>query len=298
MPSERDIQLVRGFNRLVTRQVGALNDRYLGRRPLGESRVLFEVGESGATPRDLRARLGLDSGYLSRMIRSLRREGLVDERPNPADGRTKLLRLTRRGRAELRTLNRMADEFAGSALAPLTGEQRARLLAAQADVQRLLAVSMVTIERESPSSADARWCLGHYFAELRERFGLDERRTLPAEEADLVPPAGAFLVARSNGQPAGCGALKTHAPGVGELTRMWVDAPHRGLGIGARMLDALEAEAAQLGHDSVRLYTERSLSEAQAMYRSRGYVEIARYNDDPYATHWFEKRLGQPSAGA
>ena len=83
MVSEHDIQLVRGFNRLVTRQVGALNDRYLGRRPLGESRVLFEVGESGATPRDLRARLGLDSGYLSRMIRSLRREGLVDERAQP-----------------------------------------------------------------------------------------------------------------------------------------------------------------------------------------------------------------------
>ena len=293
MVSERDIQLVRGFNRLVTRQVGALNDRYLGRRPLGESRLLFEVGESGATPRDLRARLGLDSGYLSRMIRSLRREGLVEERPSPADRRTKLLRLTRKGRAELRTLNRMSDEFAASALAPLSGKQRARLLHAQADVQRLLAVSMVTIERESPSSADARWCLGHYFTELRERFGLEEHRTLPAEEAELLPPAGAFLVARSNGQPAGCGALKTHAPGVGELTRMWVDRPHRGVGIGARMLDALEAEAVRLGHSAVRLYTERSLSEAQAMYRSRGYVEIPRYNDDPYATHWFEKRLGR-----
>ena len=291
MVSEHDIQLVRGFNRLVTRQVGALNDRYLGRRPLGESRVLFEVGESGATPRDLRARLGLDSGYLSRMIRSLRREGLVEERPSPADGRTKQLRLTRKGRVELRTLNRLSDEFAALALTPLTDEQRSRLLDAQADVQRLLAVSMVTIERESPSSADARWCLGHYFAELGERFGLEEHRTLPAEEAELLPPAGAFLVARANGQPAGCGALKTHAPGVGELTRMWVDGPHRGLGIGARMLDALEAEAAGLGHASVRLYTERSLSEAQAMYRSRGYVEIPRYNDDPYATHWFEKRL-------
>jgi DNA-binding MarR family transcriptional regulator/GNAT superfamily N-acetyltransferase len=292
MVSGHDIQLVRGFNRLVTRQVGALNDRYLGRRPLGESRVLFEVGESGATPRDLRARLGLDSGYLSRMIRSLRREGLVEERPSPADRRTKELRLTRKGRVELRTLNRLSDEFAASALAPLTDEQRGRLLDAQADVQRLLAVSMVTIERESPSSADARWCLGHYFAELRERFGLEEERTLPAEEAELLPPAGAFLVARSNGQPAGCGALKTHTPGVGELTRMWVDGPHRGLGVGARMLDALEAEAARLGHASVRLYTERSLSEAQAMYRSRGYAEIPRYNDDPYATHWFEKRLG------
>lgn len=128
---------------------------------------------------------------------------------------------------------------------------------------------------------------------MRERFGLEEHRTLPAEEAELVPPAGAFLVARSNGQPAGCGALKTQAPGIGELTRMWVDRPHRGVGIGARMLDALEAEAVRLGHSAVRLYTERSLSEAQAMYRSRGYVEIPRYNDDPYATHWFEKRLGR-----
>jgi GNAT superfamily N-acetyltransferase len=227
------------------------------------------------------------------MIRSLRREGLVEARPSPADRRTKQLRLTREGRAELRTLNRMSDEFAAAALAPLSAEQRARLLDAQADVQRLLAVSMVTIGRESPSSADARWCLGHYFAELRERFGLEEDRTLPAEEVELVPPAGAFLVARSNGQPAGCGALKTHAPGVGELTRMWVDRPHRGVGIGARMLDELEAQAVRLGHACVRLYTERSLLEAQAMYRSRGYVEIPRYNDDPYATHWFEKRLSR-----
>jgi DNA-binding MarR family transcriptional regulator/GNAT superfamily N-acetyltransferase len=291
MVSERDIQLVRGFNRLVTRQVGALNDRYLGRRPLGESRVLFEVGADGATPRDLRARLGLDSGYLSRMLSSLRQEGLVDEQPNPADRRTKLLRLTGRGRAELRTLNRMADDFAEAELAPLSGEQRARLLRAQAEVQRLLAVSMISVERESPSSADARWCLGHYFAELRDRFGLDEHRTLPAEAADLVPPFGAFFLARANGQPAGCGALKTHAPGIGELTRMWVDRPHRGLGVGARLLDALEREAAELGHASLRLYTNRTLSEAQELYRSRGYVKIGRYNEDPYATHWFEKGL-------
>ena len=66
MIGQQEIALVRSFNRLVTRQVGALNDRYLGRRPLGEARVLFEIGSNGATPRDVRARLGLDSGYLSR----------------------------------------------------------------------------------------------------------------------------------------------------------------------------------------------------------------------------------------
>jgi DNA-binding MarR family transcriptional regulator/GNAT superfamily N-acetyltransferase len=293
MISEQDIALVRSFNRLVTGQVGALSDRYLGHRPLGESRVLFEIGVDGASPRDLRARLGLDSGYLSRLIGSLERDGLVERRPNPADGRTKRLSLTRSGRSELDELNRISDELAASALAPLTADQRARLLRAQSEVRHLLAISMVEIVPEDPTTADARWCLAHYFTELAERFEehFDPGRTLPADAADLVPPTGAFVVARFSGQPAGCGALKTLRPGVGEIMRMWVDRPHRGLGIGARILEALEGQAAALGHRSVQLYTNRSLDEAKAMYRARGYREIARYNDDPYANHWFEKRL-------
>jgi GNAT superfamily N-acetyltransferase len=167
------------------------------------------------------------------------------------------------------------------------------LLQAQAEVRHLLAISMVQIAPEDPSSADARWCLGHYFAELAERFEeqFDPGRTLPADAADLVPPSGAFLVARFKGQPAGCGALKSLGPGLGEIMRMWVDRPHRGLGIGARILEALERQAAALGHRRVRLYTNRSLTEAKAMYGARGYREIARYNDDPYANHWFEKPL-------
>jgi DNA-binding MarR family transcriptional regulator len=288
MVNEQDIARVRSFNRLVTRQVGVVNDRYIGRRPLGESRVLYEIGAAGATPRDLRARLGLDSGYLSRLLRSLEGDGLVEQRPNPRDGRTKRLALTRAGRSELRALNRSSDQLAAAALEPLTDEQRTRLLEAQTEVKRLLAISMVSIEIEDPKSADARWCLAHYFAELAERFEerFDPVRTLPADAADMVPPAGAFLIVRFNGQPAGCGALKHD-----ELVRMWVDRPHRGLGIGARILDALEQQARALGRETVRLYTNRSLTEAKAMYRARGYVEIPRYNDDPYANHWFEKRL-------
>src|SRR5215218_5519398 len=294
MCSEAEIALVRGFNRLVTRQVGALNDRYLGgRRPLGECRVLFEVGSAGATPRDVRARLGVDSGYLSRMVRSLERDGLVEKRPHPADRRTTLLSLTRAGRAEVRELDRMSDELAAATLAPLSGEERERLLHAQAEVRRLLAVSMVSIVDEDTASSDARWCLAHYFAELRDRLEepFEPRRTLPADRASLTPPTGAFLLARIDGHPAGCGALKTLAPGVGEIMRMWVDPAHRGLGIGARVLHALEDRAAELGHRAVRLYTNRSLAEARTMYRTHGYVEIDRYNQDPYADHWLEKAL-------
>jgi GNAT superfamily N-acetyltransferase/DNA-binding MarR family transcriptional regulator len=281
-----DVDLVRGFNRLVTRQLGALDNPYLGRRPLGECRVMYEIGAGGATARDVRARLGLEPAYLARLVRSLERDGLVEEGSGE-------LRLTSRGLSLLHELDRDSDELAASVLAPLSDEERARLVRAQAEVRRLLAVSMVSVTAEDPSSEDARWCLSHYFAELAERFEehFDPGRTLPADAADLVPPAGAFLIARVSGEPAGCGALKTHRPGVGEIMRMWVDHAHRGLGIGARILDALEEQAVALGHCSVRLYTNRSLGEAKAMYRSRGYEEIPRYNDDPYANHWFEKRL-------
>src|SRR4051812_46592461 len=128
MATRDDIAQVRSFNRLVTSQVGALNDRYLGLRPLGELRVLHEIGPGGATPRDVRARLGLDSGYLSRMIRALQRDGLVDEAPDPADRRTKRLGLTKAGQAEKREMDRLSDDLAASALEPLTEDQRARLL--------------------------------------------------------------------------------------------------------------------------------------------------------------------------
>jgi DNA-binding MarR family transcriptional regulator/ribosomal protein S18 acetylase RimI-like enzyme len=284
MVAAEDIARVRSFNRLVVRQAGGLGD-YMGHRPLGELRVLFEIGGGAATPRDVRVRLGLDSGYLARVLRALQRDGLVETAPNPADRRTKQLRVTRAGRAEMRELDRLSDELAASVIEPLDAQQRERLLTAQAEVRRLLAISLVTIAREDPSSLDARWCLDHYFAELAERFkaGFDPRRTLPA--------AGELLLARFGGQPAGCGMLRPISDGVGEILRMWVDRPHRGLGIGARLLEALEARAAELGHETVRLYTNRSLSEAIAMYRRRGYAEIPRYNEDPNATHWFVKRL-------
>ena len=285
MIPEHDIARVRSFNRLVTRQVGALSDRYLGRLPLGEARVLFEIGSAGAaTPRDIRARLGLDSGYLSRVIGSLKRHGYVEETANPSDGRSKRLRLTRAGRAEQRKMDEASNALAAATLEPLTGEQRKRLLRAEDEVRRLLALSMFSIAVEDPSSSDARWCLDHYFAELDERF--EEGFVAPTDDA-----VAAFVVARLGGQPAGCGALKTLEPGIGEIARVWVDRPHRGLGLGARLLAALEEQAVALGHHTVRLDTNRALDEAQAMYRSNGYRAIPRYNDNPYANHWFEKAL-------
>jgi ribosomal protein S18 acetylase RimI-like enzyme len=107
-----------------------------------------------------------------------------------------------------------------------------------------------------------------------------------------VPPSGVLLLARLDDAALACGALKVIGPGIGEIKRMWVSPQARGLGIAQRLLDALEAHARDMDLTTLRMDTNRTLTEARALYARNGYREIARYNDNPYADHWFEKRLG------
>lgn len=293
MDSEQ-ISQVRRFNRLVTQRAGALEDHFLGRdRPLGESRVLWEIGHDGADLRDLRARLGLDSGYLSRLVQSLASAGLVTLRSGPDDERVRRADLTPAGRAEVAEMDRRSDQVAEAVLAPLADSQRERLVAAMAEVQRLLQAAGARIERVDPASREARWCVSRYFAELAVRFenGFDPGQSLPADDAEMRPPRGAFLVATVDGEPVACGALKPMAPGIGYLKRMWVAPRVRGLGFARRMLAALEQQARELGFTAVRLETNRTLTEAIRLYQSAGYVEVPPFNDEPYAHHWFQKPL-------
>jgi DNA-binding MarR family transcriptional regulator/GNAT superfamily N-acetyltransferase len=289
----RHLQQVRRFNRAVTRRIGALADDYLGcGRPLGEARLLFEIGREGADVRDLRARLTLDSGYLSRLLRSLERQGLVSSRRAADDGRVRRAVLTAKGRSELDALERRSQDAAAALLAPLGERQRERLVAAMGEVERLMRAAAVTIEPADPDSADARACIETYFRELDERFegGFDPARGPSAEPEELVPPAGLFLIARLDGRPVGCGALKLRGKGMGEIKRMWVEPASRGLGIAQRLLDALERHAAEAGVNVLRLDTHRALDEARSLYVRNGYAETAPYNANPYAHHWFEKR--------
>lgn len=297
MPSDiaPDIEQVRRFNRAVTRRIGALSADYLGRsRPLGESRLLFEIGREGCEIRRLRARLGLDSGYAARMLRSLETQGLVRIEPSPRDARVRLARPTSRGLRELGAIDRLSDASAEALLAPLDPSRRARLVAAMADVERLIQASAIEIAVEKPSSAEAHWCVGEYFTEVDRRFdaGFDAGHSIAEDVAQLTPPAGWLLLARIDGEPVGCGALKCDLQGYGEIKRVWVATRARGIGLGRRLLAALEDEARAAGLTLIRLDTNKALVEAQALYRSCGYVEIPRFNDNPCAHHWFEKRLG------
>jgi len=140
---------------------------------------------------------------------------------------------------------------------------------------------------------EARVCLGRYFDEIAARFpeGFDRETDGAAYLDDFEPPAGVFLVAHILGEPAGCGALRTFSPGVAEIKRMWVSPQVRGMGVGRKLLVALEQAARERRLLTVRLDTHSSLAEALRLYRSAGYREIPRFNDNPYAHHWFEKTL-------
>jgi DNA-binding MarR family transcriptional regulator/GNAT superfamily N-acetyltransferase len=288
------VQQVRRFNRLVTQRTGALEDSYLRRgRPLGEARLLFEIGTSNPDVRTLRDRLGLNSGYVSRLLRSLEAQGLIEVRPQAEDGRRRDVSLTRKGKAEFSAYERLSDGLARSWLEPLNSSERERMIAAMAQVERLIRAGSVIVRLEPPNSGTARRCLDSYFRELAERFemGFDPARSNSATEQEMTPPGGYFFVAWMDQQPVGCGALKLGERGIGEVKRMWTAPEARGTGVGRRVLRTIEAKAREVGLRRLRLETNRTLREAQGLYRHEGYREVQPFNSEPYAHHWFEKRL-------
>jgi len=292
---DRDlIDRVRRFNRAVTQRTGALDDSFLARdRPLGQARLLWEIGPDGSDVRLLRSRLDLDSGYLSRLLRSLESDGLVAVEPSHADARVRTARLTSRGLAERAELDRRSDDAAAAILEPLSARDRGRLVTAMAEVERLLAASAVRIAVCDPRHPDARGAVQAYVVELADRFegGFDPALSISAGDEELTPPNGLFVIATLYSDAVGCGALKFHPGAPAELKRMWVSPAVRGLGLGRRLLAELEAKAAAHGVRTLRLETNRALGEAISLYRTAGYREVEPFNDEPYAHHWFEKTL-------
>lgn len=294
-----ELATLRSFNRAFTQRIGVLQESYLDAgRPLGPSRLLFEIGDDGARIGELRRRLGLDSGYLSRLLRQLEQEGLVNVVADPADGRQRRAVLTSSGRREWRRLDRRSDEAARRLLAPLPAQRRADFAAALASAEHLLRAATVEAEVVDPGSPAAIAALRRYFGELDARFRSGFDPVAGGADDDLAAlrqPAGTFVVVRSDDEVAACGGVQRVDARTGEIKRMWVDPSWRGLGLGQRLLARLETAAADHGWQRVVLDTNETLTEAITMYQRAGYQPIERYNDNPYAHHWFSKHLG-PSA--
>jgi len=287
---------VRSFNRVVSRTIGVLNEHYLGRRrPLSEARLLFEIGQDGADVRALRRRMALDSGFLSRLLRSLESQGLIRVERKASDKRVRRITLTPSGMAEVRELNASSDALAQSMLDPLTEKQRSQLIEAMSSVERLLTAATLSIERDALDSPDARYCLGEYAREISKAFegGFDIDKSLPASPGAFAPPTGLFLIVRQGDRPIGCGGFKALTKDAAYIKRMWISPQARGLGVGRRLLETLEAYAGAQGYRRACLETNRALREAQALYQRCGYSRVAPFNDEPYADYWYEKPLKQ-----
>jgi DNA-binding MarR family transcriptional regulator len=292
-----ETEVLRRFNRAWSQRVGLLEDSYLGQgRSLGASRLLFEMGADGAGVLDLRRRLGLDSGYLSRLLRGLEDERLVHVTPDPVDGRRRVVVPTAKGRRAIDRLEKRSEERAVALVEPLAESQRRRLTEALATAERLVRAATCEIEAIDAGSDEALAAVGRYADELGERFptGFD-RGDLADEAPAMNAPEGRFLLGRVDGRVVACGGVRRLTRTRAEIKRMWVDDAWRGCGLGGRMLTALERAAYDLGYGEVYLDTNATLLEAIAMYERAGYRHIERYNDNPYAQAWFAKRLSRLS---
>lgn len=285
------VSRVRRFNRAVTSAVGALDTSFLGRgRPLGAARVLNAIGHGRSDVGDIRDYLGLDSGLMSRLLRSLEDEGLIATTVHGDDARRRIARLTAAGRREFNAYeaisNRQAEDFLAR------NSQREALLAAMDLIASALGRDGTVLHDADPRSEEARYCLGAYYGELAQRFkqGFDVKLSRDPDAKDMVRPRGTFIVATSDGLPIGCVGLKG-GRAFAEIKRLWVAPAARGLGLGRRLMDAAERAARELGIAVLRLDTNSALAEAGQLYRNSGWTEIPRFNDDPYPDLFFEKRL-------
>ncbi|WP_454621758.1 GNAT family N-acetyltransferase [Bradyrhizobium cenepequi] len=286
------IARVRRFNRAVTSEVGALDTSFLGRgRPLGSARVLNAIGHGQSDVAAIREYLGLDSGLMSRLLRGLEDEGLIETVPHPDDARRRVARLTKAGRSEFRAYEALSNAQAKDFLTRHSrGEE---LLRAMDLVASALGRSRIVLEEMDPRRDDAKYCLGEYYAELARRFanGFDVSLSRDPEAVDMIRPRGAFLVAISDGLPIGCVGLKGGGGEIAEIKRLWVAPSARGLGLARRLMKAAEDIARELSVKILRLDTNSALPEAQQLYHSSGWNEIERFNDDPYPDTFFEKHL-------
>lgn len=283
---------VRRFNRAVTSAVGALDASFLGRgRPLGSARVINAIGQGRSDVAALRAYLGLETSLMSRLLRGLEDEGLVETVTHPDDARRRIVRLTRAGKAEFRAYEKLSD---AQAHGMLSGYPRPEdLLAAMDLIASVLGRERIAIDEVDPRCSEAEYCLDAYYRELAERFeeGFEVARSRNPQAGQMMRPRGAFLVALSDGLPIGCVGLKGIGNGMAEIKRLWVAPCARGLGLSKRLMERAEGVARELSIATLRLDTNRALPEARQLYLKTGWTEIARFNDDPYAHHFFEKSL-------
>jgi len=296
------VAAVRRFNRFYTRQIGVLEE-HLNQSPfsLAEARVLYEVAHhAGTTATVLGASLGLDGGYLSRIVADLVRRGLATRRRSPADGRRTHLALTARGRAAYARLDAAAQRDVGAMLARLSGPAQARLTAAMRAVEELLASRPAPPRRyvlRDCRAGDLGWVVQRHGALYAKEYGWGVR--FEALVAEIVArfvqhqdrTRERCWIAERNGERVGCVFLVKKTTSVAQLRLLLVEPAARGLGLGRRLVDECTRFARRAGYRKIVLWTNSVLDAARHIYQTAGYrlVKKERHADlgtDPTFEIW------------
>ncbi|GLQ99930.1 bifunctional helix-turn-helix transcriptional regulator/GNAT family N-acetyltransferase [Dyella mobilis] len=276
-------EAIRSFNRFYTRQIGVLDEGLLASPyTLTQARVLFELGtRKSATAAEIGEVLGLDAGYLSRIVQHFIAQTLIARAPSSQDGRQWVLSLTPAGRKAFRSLDRASHELTASNLSRLSAARRERLLASMKDVQQLLSSAEHTpqVVIRTHRVGDIGWAIERHGRLYADEFGLNEEfealvATLFAQFATRHDPARERCwIAEADGERVGCVFVVRHAenPDTAQLRCLLVDPKGRGLGVGKRLVDECIAFAKSAGYAKMMLWTNDVLVSARRIYQAAGF---------------------------
>jgi DNA-binding MarR family transcriptional regulator/N-acetylglutamate synthase-like GNAT family acetyltransferase len=276
------VDAVRRFNRFYTRRIGVLQYDYLGSSfPLPQARVLYEVGERGeCTASDLRSELGLDAGYLSRLISGLRRQGLVQAEAAKHDGRQRRLTLTPKGRKAFSALDESSRRAMGEMLSPLAPAHREKLVHAMGTVQSVLEPREKAIALRAHRPGDIGWVVSRHGKVYDDEYGWG----LGFEA--LVGEIGArFLqqfdakrercwIAEMDGEPVGSVFVVKGSATVAKLRLLLVEPHARGRGVGRRLVQECIDFSRRAGYRKLVLWTQSNLTAARTIYAALGFRKV------------------------
>lgn len=295
---ERRISDVRRFNRFYTQKIGALQEGLLESVfSLAQVRVLYELAHwgdaAGATARSasasrLAARLGLDKGYLSRVLRGFERQSLIARKRSTADGRESVVALTTQGRKAFAPLERRARRTVGEMLVKLSERERSRLAAAMTTIEQLLASgpredTAGTVTLRSLRPGDIGWVTHRHGVIYSEEYGYDEHFEALVGEiaAHFVQRFDArrerCWIAERDGERLGCVFLVSKTRTVAKLRLLLVERDARGLGLGGRLVDECVAFARAAGYRKIVLWTQSELLAARRIYEQRGFRPVSEH---------------------
>jgi DNA-binding MarR family transcriptional regulator/GNAT superfamily N-acetyltransferase len=283
---DRRVDAVRHFNRFYTQQIGVLREGLLKSRfSLTEGRVLYELARRvEPTATELCKDLGLDAGYLSRILRNFEKQGFIDRKTSEADGRQSHLSLTRRGRASFAPLDQRSHDEVAAMLGKLSVADRARLTAAMQTIEELLDAQRQPKEPyllRLHQPGDMGWVIHRHAVLYAQEYRWNEQfeALVAGITADFIekfdPRLDRCWIAERDGGIIGSAFLVKKSKGVAQLRLLLVEPNARGLGLGRRLVDECVRFARQAGYKKITLWTNSILHSARRIYVAAGFQLIA-----------------------